>query len=119
MASKLQRQKGCDGVRSTVDAAIQDINLAKNTCGVAPAQVAFGSTRDLLITTGVRFLLSCDDELLPLYTFQFHSASMLNTSPRSFPARAIMYLDYSWLFHLILIEGLANAPDPSQVACRR
>jgi hypothetical protein len=63
MASSKQ-QKGRDGVISTLDVFIQVLNLAKDTCGISPAQVAFGTAGVLLTMIRVRFLPLCDDELL-------------------------------------------------------
>ena len=48
MASKPQRPTGRDGVLSTLDVLIQALNLAKDTCGIPPAQVAIGSAGVLL-----------------------------------------------------------------------
>ena len=53
MAPKTQRQKGRDDTRSTLDAAIRDLNRAKDTCGIPPAHAAFGSTGDLLTAARV------------------------------------------------------------------
>lgn len=53
MAPRSQRQKGRDETRSTLDAIIRDLNRAKDTCGIPPAQAAFGSTSDLLTVAGV------------------------------------------------------------------
>ena len=64
MASGSQRQTGRDGARTTLDAAIQDMNHARDTCGIPPAQVAFGSVSDLLTVTEVRVLPSRDYHIL-------------------------------------------------------
>ncbi|KAF9783536.1 hypothetical protein BJ322DRAFT_1212238 [Thelephora terrestris] len=49
MASTSQGQKGSNGVRSTLNAAIKLISLAKDAChGIPPAQVAFGIAGTLL-----------------------------------------------------------------------
>ena len=42
MASMSQRQKGREGILSTLDGVIQILNLAKDTCGIPPAQIASG-----------------------------------------------------------------------------
>ena len=55
MASTSQQPKGCDGVLSALDLFIQALNLAKDTCGIPPAQVAFGSASALLTMIRVRF----------------------------------------------------------------
>ena len=48
MASKSQRPKGRDGLLSTLDVLIQALSLAKDTCGIPPAQIAIGSANALL-----------------------------------------------------------------------
>ena len=48
MASTSQPPKGRDGVISTLDVFIVTLSLAKDTCGVLPAQVALGSAVVLL-----------------------------------------------------------------------
>jgi hypothetical protein len=48
MASTSKQQKGRDGVLSTLEVFIQGLNLAKDTCGIPPAQVALGSASILL-----------------------------------------------------------------------
>jgi hypothetical protein len=63
MASS-QQQKGRDGVLSTLDVSIQALNLAKDSCGIPPAQIAFGSASVLLTMIRVCFLLPCEDILL-------------------------------------------------------
>ena len=62
MASAPQRPKGRDGVLSTLDAVILTLNLAKDTCGVPPAQVALGSVSALLTMIRVRSPLFYRDE---------------------------------------------------------
>jgi hypothetical protein len=59
-----QQPKGRDGVLLTLDAAIQALGLAKDSCGIPPAQIAFGSASVLLATIRVRFLLLYEDGLL-------------------------------------------------------
>jgi hypothetical protein len=56
MASTSQRQGGHDGALSTLDADIQAINHAKDTCGIPPAQDAFDSAGAFLTTIRVCFL---------------------------------------------------------------
>jgi hypothetical protein len=63
MASS-QPPKGRDGVLSALDVLIQALNLAKDTCGIPPAQIAFGSASALLTMIRARFLLLCEDGLL-------------------------------------------------------
>ena len=57
MASTSQRPKGRDGVLSTLDVIIQTLTLAKDTCGIPPAQATFGSAVTLL--TMIRVRLPC------------------------------------------------------------
>ena len=54
MASS-QQQKGRDGVLTTLDLSIQALNIAKDACGIPPAQVALGSASVLLTMIRVRF----------------------------------------------------------------
>ena len=54
-----QQPKGRDGVLSALDVFIQALNLAKDTCGVPPAQVAFGAASILLTMIRVCFPLLC------------------------------------------------------------
>ena len=55
MAASSQRPKGTDSALSLLNEAIDALNLAK-TSSIAPANVAFGSTSDLLTTIIVGFL---------------------------------------------------------------
>ena len=57
MASTSQPQKGRDRVLPTLDVFIQVLNIAKDTCGIPPAQVAFGSASILLSMIRARFYL--------------------------------------------------------------
>ena len=52
-----KRSKGRDAVLSTLDVVIQGLNLAKDACGIPPAQIALGSASVLLTTIRVRILL--------------------------------------------------------------
>lgn len=63
MGSTSQRQEGRNVVLPTVDADIQVLNRAKDTCGIQPAQHAFDSARGLLSTIMVRALLLQSDGL--------------------------------------------------------
>ena len=57
MASASQRPKrGRDGDPSTLALVIQSVNLAKDTCGIPPAQVVLGSVSVLLSMIKVRLL---------------------------------------------------------------
>jgi hypothetical protein len=57
MASTSQRQKGHDHVLPTLDVFIQALNIAKDACGIPPAQIALGSASTLLTMIRVRFSL--------------------------------------------------------------
>ena len=48
MASISRRPNGRDGVLSTLDVLIQGLSIAKDTCGIPPAQIAFGAAGVLL-----------------------------------------------------------------------
>ena len=63
MASRSRQQKGRDGVGSSLDVAIQDVNLARDTCDVLPARDAFDSVGTLLTMMEVLLLLFRDDGL--------------------------------------------------------
>jgi hypothetical protein len=46
--------KGRDGVLTALDLLIQTLNIAKDACGIPPAQVAFSSASVLLTMIRVR-----------------------------------------------------------------
>jgi hypothetical protein len=54
MASTPQPQKGRDVVLPTLDVFIQALNIAKDACGILPAQIALGSVSTLLTMIRVR-----------------------------------------------------------------
>jgi hypothetical protein len=54
MASISQPQKGRDVALPTLDAFIQALNIAKDACGIPPAQIALGSASTLLTMIRVR-----------------------------------------------------------------
>lgn len=58
MASS-QRPKGRNEVASALDLFIRALNLARETCGIPPANVAFGSAIILLTMIRVRFPPPC------------------------------------------------------------
>jgi hypothetical protein len=64
MASTPQQQKGRNRVLPTLDAFIQALNIAKDACGIPPAQIALGSAATLLDMIRVRFPWLCEGELL-------------------------------------------------------
>jgi hypothetical protein len=57
MTSTSQPQKGRDVVLPTLDVSIQVLNIAKDACGIPPAQIALGSASTLLTMIRVRFSL--------------------------------------------------------------
>ena len=59
-----QPPEGRDGTPPTLDLFIHTLNYAKDTCGIPPAQAAFGAASFLLTTIRVRFPLRYKDELL-------------------------------------------------------
>jgi hypothetical protein len=67
MEAKSQRPKGRNGALSSLNMAIEAMNLAKEISSVTPAKAVFGSVSALLIMIRVRFFLSCD-EVLQVHT---------------------------------------------------
>jgi hypothetical protein len=63
MASS-QQQKERDGVLTALDLLIQTLSIAKDACGIPPAQVALGSANVLLTMIRVRFPQFREDKLL-------------------------------------------------------
>ena len=57
-----QQPKGQDGALSSLNMAIDAINLAKDIVDIAPAKAAFGTVSALLTMIRVRFFLFCLDE---------------------------------------------------------
>jgi hypothetical protein len=64
MASTSQRPDRRDGALSTLDAFIQAFSLIKDTCGIPPAQIAFGSAVIVLTLIRVYPPPLCQDKLL-------------------------------------------------------
>ena len=60
METKPQRPKGRDGALSSLNMAIEAMNLAKEVSSVTPAKAVFGSVSILLTMVRVRFLVSYD-----------------------------------------------------------
>ena len=58
MTDKSQQPKGRDGVLSTLNSAIDGLNLAKEIASVTPAKAAFGTVAILLIMIRVSPLYS-------------------------------------------------------------
>ena len=54
MASTSQREKGRDRALSALDAVIQVLTIAKDSCGIPPAQAVFGIASALLTMIRVR-----------------------------------------------------------------
>jgi hypothetical protein len=63
MASS-QPPKGRDHVLSTLNVLIQALDIAKDVCGIPPAQIALGSASALLTMIRVRSPILCEDEPL-------------------------------------------------------
>ena len=55
MASTAHQEKGRDLVTPTLDVFIQALNIAKDACGIPPAQIALGSACTLLTMIRVDF----------------------------------------------------------------
>ena len=55
MMASPQRPKGRDSALAALDVFIQGLNLAKDTCGIPPAQIALGSASVLLTMIRARF----------------------------------------------------------------
>ena len=62
MASTSHKEKGRDVALPTLDMFIQALNIAKDACGIPPAQIALGAASALLTTIRVRLPLLCQDE---------------------------------------------------------
>ena len=60
-AKSSKRQKRKENALSLLDVAIGTLNLAKDVCGIPPAQAVFGSVGILLTMIRVRFPLFSDD----------------------------------------------------------
>ena len=69
MTDKSQRPKGRDGVLSSLNMAIDGLNLAKEVSSITPAKAIFGSVSILLTMIRVSFLF-CDSEV-----FRAHAQS--------------------------------------------
>ena len=62
--SSSQKPTGRDGVLTTLDLFIQTLNIAKDACGLPPAQVALSSASTLLTMIRVRFSLFREENVL-------------------------------------------------------
>ena len=72
MISRSQRSKRRDAALSTLDGFIQTLNVAKDTCGVPPAQIALASACILLTVIKVCSLLLVGGEL-PVHVYAEHN----------------------------------------------
>jgi hypothetical protein len=59
-----QPPKEHDGVLSTLNVLVQALDIAKDACGIPPAQIALGSASVLLTMIRVRFPVLCENEFL-------------------------------------------------------
>ena len=75
-ANSSKRQKRQENALSLLDVAIGALDLAKDACGIPPAQVVFGSVSILLTMIRVRFPLFSDD--LFQQKFTYNQDSMAN-----------------------------------------
>jgi len=64
MDPKSQQLKGRGGVLSSLNVAIEVLNLAKEISDITPAKAAFGSVGVLLTMVRVRFARRCDGGIL-------------------------------------------------------
>ena len=62
MASTFHQEKRRDVILPTLDAFIQALNIAKDACGIPPAQIALGSASTLLTMIRVHSPLLCRDK---------------------------------------------------------
>ena len=63
MAAKSQRPNGRNGALSSLNVAIDILNLAKEVSSITPAKAAFGSVSILLTMIKVCPLFLCDETL--------------------------------------------------------
>ena len=61
MADDSKRPKGRDGILSSLNVAIDGLNLAKELSSPTPAKAVFGSVAILLTMIRVSLLLSCNE----------------------------------------------------------
>jgi hypothetical protein len=59
-----QQPKGREAALATLSVCIQALDIAKDACGIPPAQVALGSASTLLTMIRVRFSLLREGKLL-------------------------------------------------------
>ena len=68
MDTKSQQTKLQDRTISSLDTAIEALNLAKENSSITPTQAVFGSVSALLAMIRVLFLLFCND-VLRIHTY--------------------------------------------------
>lgn len=61
MTDKPQQLKGRDGVLSSLNIAIDGLNLAKEISSITPAKAVFGSVAILITMIRVSFPLACGE----------------------------------------------------------
>jgi hypothetical protein len=64
MASESQLPQGRDVILPTLEAFVQALNIAKDACGIPPAQIALGSASTLLTMIQVCLPLHRENRLL-------------------------------------------------------
>ena len=67
MAAKAQPPKGRDGTLSSLNIAIEAMNLAKEVSSITPAKAVFGSVSILLAMVRVGFHVSYDRAVLHVH----------------------------------------------------
>ena len=61
MTDRPQQLKGRDGILSSLNMAIEGLNLAKEVASITPAKAVFGSVSILLTMIRVGLSLVCDE----------------------------------------------------------
>ena len=61
MSTKSQRPNGRDAVLSSLNMAIEALNLAKEVSSITPAKAVFGTVSILLTMIKACFILFCDE----------------------------------------------------------
>ena len=78
MFSGHQGSKWRDTTLSMLDRVVQGLNVAKDVCGIPPAEIALGVACVLLTTIKVQLRFPCDNEL------SIHAYSGHNVQQRRF-----------------------------------
>ena len=79
MFSRSEKSKRRDVALSTLDGVVQVLSVAKDSCGIPPAQIALGSACVLLSTIKVRSPRFLNQEL-PVYTYPGHDGQQRRLS---------------------------------------